>query len=50
MHPEPLEAGQDGRQFVPAVQGQENLFDGSEAQFGAGVKELSHKILIVRDE
>jgi len=32
MHPEPLEAGEDGRQFIAAAQRQTNLFDGRELE------------------
>ena len=47
--PQPVEARQDGGQFVAAVQGQEDFFDGREGQFGPVVERLAHKFLCFRE-
>ena len=41
VHPHPLEAGEERRQFVPALARQANLFDGRDLQFGLGLKVMA---------
>jgi len=38
MHPDPLQAGEDGRQFVAALEWQANLFDGDDLEIGLSLE------------
>src|SRR5258708_34103327 len=42
MAPDPLQASENGRQFVTAVQGQDDPLDGDELKSGLGFKTLAH--------
>jgi hypothetical protein len=42
VHPEPLQTGEDGREFVAAFERQANLFDGGDLQIGLGLKSVAH--------
>ena len=43
VRPEPLEAGQKGRELVTAVERQVNLFDGDGQEAGLAGKGVAHK-------
>ena len=42
LHPDPLEARQDRRQLVPALERQANLFDGGDLEIGLGLEVVAH--------
>ena len=42
VHPNPLQASQHGRQFVPALERQTNLFDGRDLEIGLGLEMMAH--------
>ena len=43
VHPDPLQTGQDGRQLIPALEWQPNLFDGGDLQIRLGWEGLAHR-------
>jgi hypothetical protein len=44
MHPNPLETGEDGWQFVSTLERQANLFDGDDLQVGLGLESVAHMV------
>jgi hypothetical protein len=44
VHPEPLQAGQDRRQFIAALERQTNLFDGHNLEVGLGMERVAHGV------
>jgi len=42
MRPDPLQSGEDGRQFIAAFAREDDLLDGREVQSGSGVESLAH--------
>ena len=44
MHPDPLQAREDGRQFVAALERQTNLFDGRDLKIGLVLEVVAHGV------
>ncbi len=44
MHPDPLQAGQEGRQLIAALERQEDLLNGNDLEVGLGMEASAHKI------
>jgi len=42
VHPNPLEPGEDGREFVATLEGETNLLDGGGLEIGLELKTMEH--------